>query len=120
MKKILWYVLAFILGILPGFFIVYNSIFSDSNGNLLERLFTYMLVIVIFGLLGLLMGRTGQNSLLLALALSLFSILLLVFYLGKEPESLMLVLIYLFLTFESSHMGVKWGNKWRSHWDKRK
>lgn len=109
MKKILWYVLACLLGILPGFFIVFNSVFSDPNGRLSERIVTYLLVIVVFGVLGFLLGRTRQNPLLLGLALSLFSILVLVLYLGKEPGSLVLVLIYLVLTFGSSYLGAKWG-----------
>ena len=110
MRRILWYVLAFLLGILPGFFIVFNSVFSDPNGRLSERIMTYVLVIVVFGVLGFLFGRTRQNPLLLSLALSLFSIIVLLLYLGKEPGSLMLVAVYLILTFVSSYLGAKWGS----------
>ncbi|MGI1660059.1 MAG: DUF6954 family protein [Desulfitobacterium sp.] len=109
MKKLLWYLIAFLLGILPGFFIVFNSVFSDPSGNISERLVTYLLVIVSFGVLGLLLGRTRENPLIMGTMLSLFSIILLVFYLFKEPGSLLMILSYLVLTFASAYLGAKWG-----------
>lgn len=99
----------FLLGILPGFFIVFNSVFSDPSGNFFERLVTYLLVIVSFGVLGFLLGRTRENPLMMGTMLSLFSIILLVLYLFKEPGSLLLILSYLVLTLGASYLGAKWG-----------
>ncbi|MEL1135512.1 hypothetical protein AAC978_10030 [Desulfitobacterium sp. THU1] len=109
MKKVFWYLIAFLLGILPGFFIVFNSVFSDPSGNISERLVTYLLVIVSFGVLGFLLGRTRENPWMMGTMLSLFSIIILVFYLFKEPGSLLLILSYLVLTFVSSYLGAKLG-----------
>lgn len=109
MKKALWYLIAFLLGILPGFFIVFNSIFSDPSGKVLERLVTYLLVIVSFGVLGFLLGRTRENPLMLGIMLSLFSLILLVFYLTKEPGTWLLILTYGVLTLGSAYLGAKWG-----------
>lgn len=109
MKKILWYFIAFLLGVLPGFFIVFNSVFSDPSGNFSERLVTYLLVIVFFGVLGFLLGRTRENPLILGVMLSLFTLVLLVFYLFKEPGSWLLILTYGVLTLGSSYFGAKWG-----------
>lgn len=72
----------------------------------------FLLVAVVFGILGFLLGRTRQNPFMLALALSLFSILVLMMYLGKEPDSMTLILVYLLITFESAHSGARLGKKW--------
>lgn len=110
MQKKLWYLLSVLLGILPGFFIVFNSVFSDPSGKISERVFTYLLVIMVFGVLGFLLGRTRLNPLLLSLALSFFSILILVLYLSREPGAMLLILTYLVLTFGSSYLGAKMGS----------
>lgn len=110
MKRILVYLAAFLIGILPGFFIVFNSVFTDSNGNIGERFFTFLLVIVIFGVLGYLFGRlSSEKSITLGIMLSLPSIILLVLYLFKEPRLGGLILIYVVLTAGASYLGTTLG-----------
>ncbi len=106
LKKILIYLSAFLIGIFPGFFIVFNSIFADSNGSIWERLFTFIFVIVIYGVLGFVFGRfTRENPIPLGVALSLPSILLLILYLFKEPQLVGLILLYQVLSIGASCLG---------------
>lgn len=103
MKKIAGFIAAFILGILPGFFIVFNSVFSDSNGSIIERLVTFVLVIVSFGIPGAILGYIGyRTSWRWGIPLSMPSILILAAYSFKEPGLLLLLLVYAALTIVSS------------------
>lgn len=112
MKRILLYLSAFIIGILPGFFIVFNSVFTDSNGSIGERLFTFMLVIVVYGLLGFFFGRISREKPIpLGVVLSLPSIILLILYLFKEPKLVGIILLYLILTMGASCLGSIHGAK---------
>ena len=63
MKRLMVTIFAFIVGLIPGFFIVFNSVFSDSNGSFNERLFTFLLVIVVYVILGLIFGFIENSKL---------------------------------------------------------
>jgi len=52
MKKTIIAISAFIIGLIPAFFIVFNSVFTDSNGSFNERAVTFLLVIVVYVILG--------------------------------------------------------------------
>lgn len=106
MKRILVFLSAFIVGILPGFFIVFNSVFTDSNGSIWERIVTFMLVIVVFSVLGFFFGRLSkEKSIMLGIMLSLPSMILLMLYLIKVPSLWGFILIYLVLTIGTSCFG---------------
>lgn len=112
LKKVLIHLFAFIIGVLPGFFIVFNSIFADSNGSIWERLLTFILVIAIYGVIGFVFGRLSRNSTIsLGVALSLPSIILLILYLFKEPQLVGLILLYLIFTIGTSCLGSVLGSK---------
>ena len=62
MRRLLMSIYVFIVGLIPGFFIVFNSVFSDSSGSLNERLFTFLLVIVVYVILGFIVGFIPRSK----------------------------------------------------------
>ena len=99
-------ILAFIVGIIPGFFIVFNSVFSDSSGSLYERLFTFLLVIVVYGILGYSFGYNEKSkSWLLWVSLSAPAVIILVLYSFSETTLIGLNTFYACLTLGSSWLG---------------
>jgi len=103
MKKIIGYILALVIGLLPGFFIVFNSVFTDSSGSLWERVLTFILVIFSYGILGLIFGFIGrETSWKWGLWLSAPAVVILVLYSFKEPGTILLNLLYIVLTLASA------------------
>ncbi|MCX7749442.1 MAG: hypothetical protein N2645_21500 [Clostridia bacterium] len=95
MKKFLGHVLAFLLGILPAFFIVFNSIFSDSSGSVLERLFTFGLVILVYGILGFIFGFiSSAETWKWGISLSLPAVFIVLLYSSKELQNLLFNIFY--------------------------
>lgn len=120
MRKIIIAILAFIVGLIPGFFIVFNSVFSDSNGSLNERLFTFLLVIVVYVILGFIFGVIEKsNSWITWASLSLAAIIILVLYSFKETTLIGLNILYACLTVGSCWLGsylevsFKKTNRWK-------
>jgi DMSO reductase anchor subunit len=112
LKSILIHLSAFIIGVLPGFFIVFNSIYSDANGSIWERLFTFILVFITYSILGFVFGRLSRkNPISLGIALSLPSSLLLILYLFKEPQLVGIILLYLALSTGASCLGSILGSR---------
>jgi len=106
MKGFLFYISTFLIGILPAFFIVLNSVYTDSSGKIGERLVTYLLVIAGYGIIGFILGRVMKRMpVVLGTVLSLPAIILLLLYLFKEPTLLGLILSYLVLTVAASWLG---------------
>jgi len=106
MRKAIITILAFIVGLIPGFFIVFNSVFTDSSGNLIERLFTFLLVIVVYVILGFVFGLIEKSkSWLTWVSLSLPAVIILVLYSFKETNLLGLNILYACLTVGSSWLG---------------
>ena len=106
MKKIIIATIAFIVGLLPGFFVVFNAIFSDSSGSLNERLITFLLVIVAYAILGFIFGYIEKNkSWLPWVSLSAPAVIILVLYSFKETNLIGLNFLYACLTIGSSWLG---------------
>jgi hypothetical protein len=109
-KRVLLYFLTFSIGIIPAFFIVYNSVFSDSSGGISERLFSFLLVILVYGVLGFIFGRfIKEKPIMMGILLSLPSIIILLLYLIKEPGIASLLVLYLVLTVVASCIGFTYG-----------
>jgi len=60
LKKSLWIALALIIGILPGFFLVFNFMFSDII-SLNERILSFLIVIAAYLILGAAFGLAGSD-----------------------------------------------------------
>ncbi|MCX7921504.1 MAG: hypothetical protein N3B21_05740 [Clostridia bacterium] len=102
MKRAIGYVLAVVIGILPAFFLVFNSVFTDST-SITERLFTFALVMAVYGILGVIFGLAGVNtSWRWGIYLSSSAILILVLYSFKEPGIIPLSLLYAIMAIVSS------------------
>jgi chromate transport protein ChrA len=106
MRNVIIAIFAFIVGLIPGFFIVFNSVFSDSSGSLNERLFTFLLVIVAYVILGFIFGFIEKRkSWLLWVSLSAPAVIILVLYSFKETTLIGLNFLYACLTIGSSWFG---------------
>ena len=106
MKNTITAILAFLVGLIPGFFIVFNSVFSDSNGSLNERLFTFLLTVVIYAILGFIFAFIETSKPWLCwICLSLPGIIILVLYSFKETTNLGLNFLYACLTIISAWAG---------------
>jgi len=111
LKKYFWSVAAFIVGILPGFFLVFNFIFSDVI-SLYERVFSLLVVAAAYLTLGAAFGLAGRDSGYgTGLWLSLPALILSLIYSIKEPTALPINLLYsltaLGSSVISSHLGAK-------------
>lgn len=105
-SKLLIAIIAFIIGLIPGFFIVFNSVFSDSSGAIDERLFTFLLVIVAYTVLGFIFSYIEKSrSWVTWVSLSLPAIIVLGLYSYKERSLIGLNIIYVCLTLGSAWMG---------------
>lgn len=106
MRKAIIIILAFMVGLIPGFFIVFNSVFTDSSGSLYERLFTFLLVILVYAILGFVFGFIEKRkSRLIWFSLSLPALIILVLYSFKESNLIGLNILYACLTLGSSWIG---------------
>jgi hypothetical protein len=106
MKRFLGYVLAFVVGVLPAFFIVFNAVFPDSNGIIFERMVSFVITIVAYGLLGAIFGLIAAGpSWKWGIALSLPAVFLILFYTAREPGNAGLHLLYLVIAVGSACLG---------------
>ncbi|HZW83252.1 MAG TPA: hypothetical protein VFF14_07555 [Candidatus Deferrimicrobium sp.] len=107
-------ILSILIGIIPGFFIVFNSVFSDSNGSIGERAFTFFLVLLSYGLLGFLFSLFAKiKPTILCMCLSAPALIILVLYSFKEPGVIGLSLVYAALVLVSSWLGAYLGDTLR-------
>jgi len=106
LRRLMIAAFAFIIGLIPAFFIVFNSVFSDSNGSLNERLFTFLLVIMAYAILGFIFSFIDKNgSWLLWVSLSAPAVIILLLYSFKESNLIGLNILYACLTLGSSWLG---------------
>lgn len=99
MKRIIVYVLAFLVGLFPGFFLVFNSIFSDPSGKASERVITFVLIAVVYGILGFVFGYLKPSaSWRLGLVLTLPAIIFVLIYSFREVSTIALGTGYIILT----------------------
>jgi hypothetical protein len=100
---ILVYAIALVAGVLAGFFIVFNSVFSDvtSAG---ERIFSFVLVVIVYAVLGLIFGYLA-GSWAVSLPLAIPAVLLVLWYTFREPGTLLLNFVYIVVTLAAACLG---------------
>jgi hypothetical protein len=109
MKKSIWFIAAFITGLLPGFFLVFNFMFSDII-SLNERILSYLVVIVSYLILGLAFGLAGHDiGWRHGICLSLPAIMLALIYSIKETGTTGINLLYIIAALAPSIIGVQLG-----------
>jgi hypothetical protein len=112
MKYLMGKVLAIVVGILIGFFGVFNSVFSDSSG-INERLITIGIILFIFVILSVLWGYfLPKVSWQWGLFLSFPGVLFLFFYILREFNTY--YILYILLLFTVSCIGAYFGTKLNS------
>lgn len=107
LRKLIIGIFAFMVGLIPGFFIVFNSVFSDTSGSFSERLITLLLVILAYVIVGFVFGFIDKSkSWLVWVCLSAPAVIILVLYSFKETSLIGLNIVYACLTIGSSWLGV--------------
>lgn len=102
MKKVTQYFLVFIIGVLPGYFVIFNSIFTDSSGSVSERLLTFLLAVVSYGIPGAILGFMGPaTSWRWGVWLTLPALAIVLLYSFREPALMLLNFSYIILAFAS-------------------
>ncbi len=112
MKSIMGFILAFIIGIFPAFFINFNAVFSDSSGSIKELLSIYLLIIISYGLIGAAFGFLGKKKpFVWTVTICLPTIIIITLYSFSEPQTIGQSIINTCLTFAStwtgSYLGVR-------------
>ncbi|MGE5676864.1 MAG: hypothetical protein ACM3ZR_02295 [Pseudomonadota bacterium] len=93
MKKYLWPLGELLVGILPGFFLVFNFMFSDIFGTR-ERIVSFLLVAVVYLLLGTFWGLTGADYRGSGIWLGLPALFFAVLYSLREVDLIAMNLLY--------------------------
>jgi len=111
MKKNIWLIASFVTGLLPGFFLVFNFMFSDII-SLYERILSYLVVIAAYIILGAAFGLAahdmGWKS---AVCLSLPAIILVLIYSVKETGTAGINLLYAAAALIPSIISAQLGSK---------
>lgn len=106
-KKAFPYMLTAIAGILLGIFGVFLSVFSDGSGY--ERIITVLVILIIYGILGIVIGIWKPvKTLIYLLFLSLPGVLVLLFYMYNEGFNVFYV-PYIILIIAFSYFGLNSG-----------
>jgi hypothetical protein len=106
MMLILKLILGFIVGIVAGFFTVFNYVFTDSNGQYGEQLFTFVIVIALYAVLGFAAAFLYRGKPILSAAIvSTPAMFMLILYLLKEPGLFFLSALYVVATAISTYAG---------------
>ncbi len=108
MKKYIWSVAEFLVGILPGFFLVFNFMFSDVI-SIRERIFSFLLVTVTYLLLGMAFGLAGHSVGLGGVWLSLPALILALLYSFSEAGLVIMNSAYAFGALAFSIAGYRIG-----------
>lgn len=93
MKKYLWPLSELLIGILPGFFLVFNFMFSDVSSTR-ERVVSFLLVAVVYLVLGAFWGFMGGDYRCGGLWLGLPSLFFAVLYSLREADLIAINLLY--------------------------
>ena len=111
MKKGLWYGLTLVTGILPGFFLVLNFMFSDVISPS-ERLLSFLVVIAAYLVLGAAFGLAGGDmGWKLGICLSLPAIAFALIYSLSEIGSFVMNFLYSAASLSSSVIGSWLGSR---------
>jgi hypothetical protein len=112
--RFLGYVVALSIGALPAFFVVFNAIFADA-GSIAERIVTFVLTILSYGILGLACGFfLAAAAWRLGLWVSCPAIVIVIWYSMREGERLLLHLFYLVLAVGAASFGAYAGSRLRA------
>jgi hypothetical protein len=105
LSNLIGYILALAVGCLAAFFILFNVVFTDVF-SLVDRLSTFLLVVVVYGIIG---GAFGFGSLVnawkWALWINLPAIVIIAWYTTHEPQRWLLHLAYLALSITATAIG---------------
>jgi hypothetical protein len=105
MKKTLMYILAFLIGLLPGFFLVFNYMFSDVSSDS-ERSVSFLVVEAVYLFLGAVFGLlVSDKGWKYALCLSLPALMLIVLYSLRETGTILINLSYAVSVLGSALIG---------------
>lgn len=111
MKKRLWPVLAFLTGLVPGFFLVSNFMFSDV-ASLYERVISYLVTAIVYLILGIAFGVADSSSgWKPGMWLSLSALIFVFLYSIEETGTLVTNLLYAASAFVFSVLGSWLGGK---------
>ncbi len=110
-KNAIPHIITLVLGLLLGFFGVFLSVFSD--GSIYERMITILIILVIYGILGIVIGIWKPIKTFVFLpGLSMPGVLLLVFYLYKDGLNAFYI-PYIILIVAFSYLGLKTGRSFK-------
>lgn len=110
MKRSFWLTAAFITGLLPGFFLVFNFMFSDII-SLNERILSILVVIVAYLVLGTAFGLTGHGmEWKYGICLSIPAVILAVIYSIRETGTIAMNLLYAAAAIGASAAGTSLGS----------
>lgn len=110
-KNAIPHVVTTILGVLLGIFGVFVSVFSD--GSTYERIIVIMIILIIYGILGIIIGIWKPIKTFVFLpGLSLPGVLILLFYMYNDGfKAIYVPYIILIVTF--SYFGLKTGRSFK-------
>lgn len=108
LKKFLWPLSELVVGILPGFFLVFNFMFSDVSSTR-ERLVSFLLVAAVYLLLGALWGFTGAHYRCGGLWLGLPALFFALLYSLREADLIAMNLLYAVSSLASGAAGYRAG-----------
>lgn len=109
-KKKAVYTAALIIGLLLGIFGVFMSIFTD--GTMYERIVTILVVLIIYGVAGIILGIWKPEKALLSMPwLSLPGVIVLLFYMYREFN--ILYIVYMLLILAVVYFGLKTGKSFK-------
>lgn len=106
---------AVLIGVLPGFFIVFNAVFTDAT-SIWQHLISFLLIIAVYGVLGCILGYAmpeGRKA--LAIALALPGVAFLTLYTFHEYENILLHVFVFLLTGASAYVGAELGASIKIH-----
>jgi len=111
LKKSYIYILAFLTGLLPGFFLVFNFMFSDVI-TLYDRSLSLLVVALAYLVLGAAFGLTDIGSgRMFGLCLCLPAIILALLYSFKETGTVFVNLLYVAAATGAAIAGAVLGTK---------
>jgi uncharacterized membrane protein YfcA len=93
LKKYLWPLSELLVGILPGFFLVFNFMFSDVS-SAKERAVSFLLVAVVYLLLGAFWGLMGGDYRCGGLWLGIPALFFALLYSLREADLIAMNLLY--------------------------
>ncbi len=110
MRKFVWSVAELLIGILPGFFLVFNFMFTDVT-SVYERVFSFLLVAVTYLVLGTAFGLAAYAAVMPGIWLSLPALFFVLVYSFKETDSAVINILYAATALVFSLLGSRLGTR---------